>query len=104
VVRLPRTAGTGPNGQSQWKWCGKCALLSFVGNGGGVPCPAGGNHDNTGSTDYTLANFNDDRTYLVGGGLVAGQEYRNEARNIRIHVDRIDNATGTAAVTISKII
>jgi hypothetical protein len=106
VVRLLRTPPSPPplkTGQSQWKWCRKCALVSFTGNGGGVPCQAGGSHDYTGSPDYTLANFNDDTTFLIGGGLVAGQEYRDETRNVKIHVDRIDGAAGTAAVTISGI-
>lgn len=103
IVRLLHTTALNLNGQSKWQRCGKCALVSYIGSGGAIQCPAGGDHDNAGSPDYALANFNDDRTYLVGGGLQAGQEYRDDQRNVRIHVDRIDDGNGTATVTVSKI-
>jgi hypothetical protein len=44
--------GDGPT-QSNWRWCRKCEALSF----GGIPrgvCPAGDEHDHTGSGNYAL--------------------------------------------------
>jgi hypothetical protein len=40
--------------QSNWRWCHKCQGLSFGGNASQGPCPAGGNHDHTGSGNYQL--------------------------------------------------
>jgi hypothetical protein len=40
--------------QSDWRWCDKCQGLFFAGNNQGV-CPAGGAHNDTGSSNYTLA-------------------------------------------------
>jgi hypothetical protein len=40
--------------QTNWKWCHKCQGLSFAGNASQGPCPAGGNHDHTGSGNYRL--------------------------------------------------
>lgn len=99
--RLIRTTTPGLNGQSQWKSCSKCQLLSFTGFGGTVKCPAGGSHDYSTSWDYTIANFGDDRTYLIGGGLGAGQEYVDTGRDVKVHVNSI-NADGTASITLSK--
>jgi hypothetical protein len=39
--------------QSDWWWCHKCQGLYFAGQPGSV-CPAGGPHDLTGSSDYSL--------------------------------------------------
>ncbi|KAK5215266.1 hypothetical protein LTR72_011663 [Exophiala xenobiotica] len=75
VVRLLRTPASPPSlktGQSQWKWCRKCALVSFTGSGA-APCQAGGSHDYTGSPDYTLANFNDDTTFSSVEGSWPGR-------------------------------
>jgi kumamolisin len=41
-------------GQTNWRWCNKCQGLAFAGNASLGPCPAGGNHDHTGSGDYFL--------------------------------------------------
>ncbi|KAL5314422.1 hypothetical protein ACEPPN_018849 [Leptodophora sp. 'Broadleaf-Isolate-01'] len=102
ILRLMRTA-PGLNGQSGWMSCKKCQLLSFVGNGNVVKCPGGGNHDHSESWDYTLANFNNDLTYLIGGGWQTGQEFTDSSRKIRIHVDSIDSAAGSASVTIRNL-
>jgi len=102
MIRLLRTA-PGLQGQSQWMSCNKCQLLSWTGSGAVVKCPAGGNHDHTGSWDYTLPNFNDDRTYLIGQGLFEGQDFFDGTRSVQIHVDRIDAAAGIATVTVSLV-
>jgi len=44
----------GPHEQSNWRWCNKCQLVAFAGNASPGPCPAGGNHNHTGSGNYTL--------------------------------------------------
>jgi hypothetical protein len=40
--------------QANWRWCHKCQGLAFAGNATPGPCPAGGNHDHTGSGNYKL--------------------------------------------------
>ena len=42
-------------GQADWRWCGKCSNLFFAGNGSLGRCPAGGEHDLSGSYDYVLS-------------------------------------------------
>jgi hypothetical protein len=41
------------NGQTDWRWCGKCQGLFFAGNPGSR-CPAGSAHSAAGSARYTL--------------------------------------------------
>ena len=41
--------------QANWRWCRKCQGLTFGGNPAPGPCPAGGQHDHSGSGDYLLA-------------------------------------------------
>lgn len=43
------------SGQAQWRWCRKCQGL-FYGQrrGSGGVCPSGGEHDGSGSADYTM--------------------------------------------------
>ena len=41
-------------GQYNWRWCKKCQGLAFAANASLGACPAGGNHDHTGSGDYIL--------------------------------------------------
>ena len=41
--------------QANWRWCNKCQGLTFAGNPSPGPCPAGGQHDHSGSGDYLLA-------------------------------------------------
>lgn len=44
-------------GQSRWYWCKKCNGLFYGGNGIAVThCPAGGNHDSSGSMEYFVRN------------------------------------------------
>jgi hypothetical protein len=45
----------GAPGQSNWRWCNKCQGLSFAGNFTSGTCPAGGGHNYSGSSDYTLS-------------------------------------------------
>lgn len=40
--------------QSDWKWCNKCQALTFAGSPSQGACPAGEEHDHTGSGDYAL--------------------------------------------------
>jgi hypothetical protein len=40
--------------QDNWRWCNKCQGLAFAGNPSLGPCPAGGQHNHTGSGDYVL--------------------------------------------------
>jgi Gametolysin peptidase M11 len=92
--------GVGDNdGQNQWRWCKKCQLLAYGGNPPG-PCPAGGTHDYSSSADYTLANFGQDRTFLIQSDWQQGQVFLDDPRNVRIAVDQIDSASSTAAITI----
>jgi hypothetical protein len=41
--------------QSDWMWCNKCQGLTFAGNPSLGPCPAGGNHNHTGSVNYHIS-------------------------------------------------
>ena len=90
------------NGQNKWSWCNKCQLLAFSGNGVG-PCPAGGNHDHTGSGDYTLANFGADRTFLIKASWQTGDVFTDEARGVRISIGAMDSVAGTATLTIGPL-
>jgi hypothetical protein len=40
--------------RDKWRWCNKCQALAFAGNGALGACPAGGQHNHTGSGDYGL--------------------------------------------------
>jgi len=40
--------------QNNWRWCNKCQALTFAGSPTLGECPAGGQHDHTGSGDYAL--------------------------------------------------
>ena len=42
-------------GQINWRWCNKCQALAYGGSGTPGPCPNGGLHDHTGSSNYALA-------------------------------------------------
>src|SRR5206468_8347976 len=42
-------------GQNNWRWCNKCQGLSYAGSASLGACPAGGNHDHTGSGNYSLS-------------------------------------------------
>jgi CubicO group peptidase (beta-lactamase class C family) len=44
-----------PNYQSGWQWCKKCQELAFTGGATAGNCPAGGQHDHTGSGNYIVA-------------------------------------------------
>ena len=47
---------TPPNHQANWRWCSKCQGLWFGPNQAQSTCPEGGNHSQTGSGNYALAN------------------------------------------------
>ena len=53
------TANAGPSHESyyqdNWLWCRKCQALAFGGSGTRGICPSGGQHDHTGSFNYTNA-------------------------------------------------
>src|SRR6266480_1354035 len=40
--------------QDNWRWCKKCQVLAFAGSATLGPCPAGGEHNHSGSGDYAL--------------------------------------------------
>lgn len=42
--------------QPQWRWCNKCDCLWHPQSAHPGVCPAGGDHSETGSGDYTLLN------------------------------------------------
>jgi len=44
-----------PVGQTNWRWCHKCQGMYFGGSATQGVCPAGGQHDHTGSGNYDLA-------------------------------------------------
>jgi hypothetical protein len=41
--------------QHDWKWCTKCQGLTYAGNSTLGPCSGGGNHDHSGSSDYSIS-------------------------------------------------
>ena len=47
--------------QNNWKWCNKCQTIGYAGNPEPGPCPAGGNHDHTGSYNYEVQTGNADQ-------------------------------------------
>jgi len=53
-VVKPSLYDTTVNQQTNWRWCHKCQGLYFAGNATQGVCPAGGQHDHTGSGDYQL--------------------------------------------------
>lgn len=48
-----RFAPQGKFTEDQWKWCSKCQLLWWSGQGD-QPCPSGTNHDESGSANYAI--------------------------------------------------
>jgi hypothetical protein len=88
------------NGQNQWRSCRKCQLLAHLRGAAPGLCPAGGMHDHVGSFDYTLAHFRQDRTFLIQGDWQAGQQFQDDARNVRIAINSIDGAASLATITI----
>jgi hypothetical protein len=50
--------------------------------------------------DYTLAHFRQDRTFLIQGDWQAGQQFQDDARNVRIAINSIDGAASLATITI----
>src|SRR5215469_7122103 len=57
------------SGQSGWSFCEKCKELFYGNEQSSSVCPAGGNHDKTGSSDYVAA------TDIVGGGITIQQNW-----------------------------
>jgi hypothetical protein len=93
----------GANGQNQWRWCKKCQLLAYGGNPPG-PCPAGGNHDHSSSADYTLANFSQDRTFLIQADWQPGQVFADNARNVRIAITSFNSGASMATLSIGDAV
>jgi hypothetical protein len=44
-----------PNFQNNWQWCKNCHGLAYAANATQGNCPAGGQHDHTGSSNYIVA-------------------------------------------------
>jgi len=79
------TACLESNGQGGWRFCEKChLLLHFQGFPG--HCVAGGAHDVQKSSDYKIACFSMENTYLIGTNWIGGV-FTDAARGIRIHVN-----------------
>lgn len=51
---LTRDVPTAHGQQEGWRWCHKCEALHFTGGGVVGRCPAGNNHDLTGSAKYLM--------------------------------------------------
>ena len=54
--------GAPANAQDRWRWCQRCHGAYFIGNGDGR-CPAGGQHDNTGSYHYIVVTSSDQGSF-----------------------------------------
>jgi hypothetical protein len=95
-------AASGQNGQAGWRWCGKCQTLGYgLGSSPGA-CAAGAMHDYTHSGQYVLANFGSDLSYLLGADRHVNDTFDDAARNVRISVDAIDTAGGTATISLGR--
>ena len=44
-----------PNLEGGWQWCNKCQALTYADDPSAGPCPAGDNHDHSGSENYFIA-------------------------------------------------
>jgi hypothetical protein len=88
------------NGQNHWRRCRKCELLAYWNDEKPGPCPAGGSHDHGGSFNYTVAHFPGDRTFLIKADWQPGQKFEDAARYVRIAIDKFDESSSTALVTI----
>lgn len=94
----------GGPGQNNWRWCSKCQGLAYAGGTSLGPCPAGGQHDRTRSSDYRLVSFGDDLSYLIQSTSSVdwqmGQVFEDRSRGVRISVDSINSASSTATITL----
>lgn len=88
-------------GQTNWRWCNKCQGLAYGGNPSPGACPRDGVHDHSGSFDYTLANFVQDRTFLIQSDLQPGEIFKDDQRRVRISIDSIDSNSSLATITIN---
>jgi hypothetical protein len=43
-----------PSYQDNWRWCSKCAGLSYGPQAGSSSCPAGGHHSTAASSNYQV--------------------------------------------------
>jgi hypothetical protein len=77
-------------GQAGWRRCSKCANLGFSLDTQIGGCPGGGSHDYSNSSEYVVANLNDDLSYLVRGR----DSFEDATRNVQITVDTINSKEG----------
>jgi hypothetical protein len=79
--------------------------LAYAGNPPG-PCPDNGVHDFSVHTltddfDYALANFGQDRTFLIEGDWEPGEVFADTSRKVSIAIGPIDSAASQVTVTLS---
>ena len=99
LTLAPTTIRTESNGQSGWRFCDKCHLLLYS-PGSPEHCAAGGEHDLQKSSDYRIACFSMDNTYLIGTNWI-GTAFVDAARGIKISVgDQLDEE-GRALIKLS---
>jgi hypothetical protein len=53
-VMLYNPTGSMTDAQENWNWCGKCQGMFYGPEQSASVCPAGGNHDGSGSYNYVL--------------------------------------------------
>jgi hypothetical protein len=64
--------------QDNWRWCNKHRALALAGNGSLGACPAGEQHNHTGSGNYVLAQVSDiSGEPGVGASTVLRDAYMN---------------------------
>jgi hypothetical protein len=92
-------------GQSNWRWCSKCQTLNYAGGPSPGPCPAGGGHDNSTSSDYALIAQQQRHSFLIGdpSGNVQwqpGMVFVDKPRSLAIVIHSFDpSALATISIT-----
>jgi hypothetical protein len=98
--------------QRNWWHCWKCEGLFFYdGTGQPGPCPGGTlltglQHDKTNSSNYSLASFGSERTYLVqattGPSWQPGTTFSDSQRGVKITVNSFDTVNSVATILIGQ--
>ena len=99
LILAPTTASfESTNGQDGWKFCEKCHLLLHSPGSPGY-CAAGGDHDVQKSSNYRIACFSMEKTYLIGTNWIGGG-FVDRVRGIRIHVDEEPDEEGRVSIKL----
>jgi hypothetical protein len=99
--------------QRKWWHCWKCEGLFFWdGTGQPGPCPGGtvltggSRHDNTNSSNYSLASFGSERPYLVpatgASSWQPGTTFSDPQRAVKISVNSIDSVKSVATILVGQ--